>query len=96
MCSKSLLDGKTTLTPGAHEFPFSMTLAPDVPCTLPDIGGMAHVTYTLRARAARPGIWPNFTCERPIQLVRSYPRESVEFQNVYEGTSSAACPATCC
>ncbi|KZW03940.1 hypothetical protein EXIGLDRAFT_9156 [Exidia glandulosa HHB12029] len=84
MSTRSLLDKKTTLKPGSHEFPFTITLAPDVPCTLPDIGGMAHVTYTLRGRAVRTGLWPNFTCERPVHLVRSYPRESVEFQNVYE------------
>lgn len=103
LSSVSLLGpGPTTLAAGVHEYPFAMTLSPDMPCSLPDAGGMARVVYTLRARATKTktGVlrkavakvgglvmpWRGaLECERPVDLARAYPRESIEFQNVHEG-----------
>ncbi|EJD43969.1 hypothetical protein AURDEDRAFT_114483 [Auricularia subglabra TFB-10046 SS5] len=85
MSTKLLLDSKTVLSAGLHEFDFAMIVPPDAPCTLPDIGGMARVVYTLRARALRArSLFPALAAERVVTIVRTYARESVEFQNVYE------------
>ncbi|KAH7096875.1 hypothetical protein BKA62DRAFT_624507 [Auriculariales sp. MPI-PUGE-AT-0066] len=100
LSSVSLISVPTTLGAGTHEYPFAMPLSADMPCSLPDAGGMARVVYTLRARATKTkkgrlarigghilgtlGFSGALENERPVDLARSYPRESVEFQNVHE------------
>ncbi|KAI0302678.1 hypothetical protein BC826DRAFT_948710 [Russula brevipes] len=85
----SFLEGEKkhshTLKAGRHIFPFQLNLGGSLPSTLytSTLGG-ASVAYKLRAVATRPGFAHNLQTQRAITLLRSFPREALEYQQSLE------------
>ncbi|EJD52800.1 hypothetical protein AURDEDRAFT_111349 [Auricularia subglabra TFB-10046 SS5] len=71
-----------TFKAGRHAFPFEVDLEPYLPSSL--CVSRAHITYKLRATAVRPSLVPNFTCTVPIDVVRSFGPNSLEYQQTLE------------
>jgi hypothetical protein len=85
----SFLEGEKkhshTLKAGRHIFPFQLNLGGSLPSTLytSTLGG-ASVAYKLRAVATRPGFAHNLQTQKAITLLRSFPREALEYQQSLE------------
>ena len=74
-----------TLKPGTHLFPFELRLGGSLPSSVnTHANGGASVSYKLRATAVRPGFASNLTAACPVNLVRSFASEALEYQQTLE------------
>ncbi|GJJ06429.1 hypothetical protein Clacol_000621 [Clathrus columnatus] len=69
---------------GRHVFPFTLQIEDWLPSTLSAHSGLAGISYKLRATAVRPGFSSNLHAACPVQLLRSFPPESLEYQQTLE------------
>lgn len=75
-----------TFKAGRHAFPFDIDLEPYLPSSLR--APRAQIAYKLRATAVRSSLLPNYTCTRPVNVVRSLGPNSLEYQQTIEVEST--------
>lgn len=74
-----------TFKAGRHTFPFSIELEPHLPSSLQVTHSTPCIAYKLRATAVRPPLMPNFTASWPVEVVRAFGDNSLEYQQTLEG-----------
>lgn len=74
-----------TFKAGRHAFPFSIELEPYLPSSLQVTNSTPSISYKLRATVVRPPLMPNFTSTWPIEVVRAFGPNSLEYQQTLEG-----------
>lgn len=85
----SFLEGEKrhshTLKAGRHLFPFQLQIGGSIPSSMytAALGG-ASITYKLRAVAVRPGLAHNWQAVTPINILRSFSPEALEYQQTLE------------
>ncbi|PFH53703.1 hypothetical protein AMATHDRAFT_938 [Amanita thiersii Skay4041] len=74
-----------TLKAGRHTFPFQVRLGGTLPSSVstPVLGG-GSVSYRLRAHATRPGLSHNLQSTAPVNIVRCFTHDSLEYQQTLE------------
>ncbi|KAJ4483839.1 hypothetical protein J3R30DRAFT_1840898 [Lentinula aciculospora] len=85
----SFLEGEKrhshTLKAGRHFFPFQLQLGGSLPSSISTtVFGGASVAYKLRAHVSRPGLSHNLQSIIPVNLVRSFAPEALEYQQTLE------------
>ncbi|EJD53988.1 hypothetical protein AURDEDRAFT_180356 [Auricularia subglabra TFB-10046 SS5] len=75
-----------TFKAGRHAFPFDIDLEAYLPSSLH--APRAQIGYKLRATAVRSSLLPNYTCSLPINVVRSFGPNSLEYQQTIEVEST--------
>ncbi|KAG7098441.1 hypothetical protein E1B28_000392 [Marasmius oreades] len=85
----SFLEGEKkhshTLKAGRHLFPFQLQLGGSLPSSISTtIFGGASVAYKLRAHVSRPGFNNNLQAVIPVNVVRSFAPEALEYQQTLE------------
>jgi arrestin-related trafficking adapter 4/5/7 len=85
----SFLEGEKrhshTLKAGRHFFPFQLQLGGSLPSTVSTtVFGGASVAYKLRAHVTRPGLSHNLQSQMPVNIIRSFAPEALEYQQTLE------------
>ncbi|KAJ8076341.1 hypothetical protein PM082_000762 [Marasmius tenuissimus] len=85
----SFLEGEKkhshTLKAGRHFFPFQLQLGGSLPSSISTAAfGGASVAYKLRAHVSRPGFNHNLQSILPVNIIRSFAPEALEYQQTLE------------
>ncbi|KZW00209.1 hypothetical protein EXIGLDRAFT_722273 [Exidia glandulosa HHB12029] len=73
-----------TFKAGRHTFPFSIELEPYLPSSLQVTHSTPAIAYKLRATAVRPPLFPNLTSTWPVDVLRAFGPNSLEYQQTLE------------
>ncbi|KAH7108033.1 hypothetical protein BKA62DRAFT_680780 [Auriculariales sp. MPI-PUGE-AT-0066] len=73
-----------TFKAGRHTFPFSIELEPRLPSSMTVTHSTTSIYYRLRATAVRSALHSNLTARAPVDIVRTFGPNALEYQQTLE------------